>query len=132
MLRIWSAKVVEEQSPRLCCEAEAFSIQEAINSTLEGLRYWEIPMFLVFAHKGDRVRSCILDVYELEKFLPEQIVEEGTISFIDMMFSGGCTFDFTQSTNANEVDILLAAWGNREKTAEKLAEDLGIKTFRGN
>ena len=134
MFKSWLSFTIESFKPRLCCEIDSITFDDAIEIILNVLISWNQKLFLVSYEKSKKEYCLLSDISDIKDIIVHGLTEEGTISIANISQLGGCLFDLTLNEDANTgYSFLTAAWGSQEESIKLIKKDYKeAEIFRGN
>lgn len=133
-VKSWLSSTIESFKPRLCCEIDVITFNDAIKIILNVLISWNQKLFLVSYEKSKTAYCLLCDISEIEDVIVHGLTDEGTVSIINISQLGGCLFDLTLNEDENNgYSFLAAAWGSQEESIKLIEKNYkGVEIFRGN
>ena len=118
--------------PALCSEVDDRPKDRVIADVVELVGSWQRKVVFIITPHGSEWRVRIVEMEQLASILTEAVETEEVVSLVDPVGIGGCSVTFSPC-DADSVEVLLIAWGDREPMASELDVRLdGGGTFRGN
>ncbi len=133
-IKSWIGSTIELFQPRLCCEIDVITFDDAIRIILNVLISWYQKLFLVSYEKSKKAYCLLCDISHIEDIIVNGLTDEGTVSITDVSQVGGCLFDLTLNEDENTgYTFLAAAWGSHEESIHLIKQSYkGVEIFRGN